>query len=362
MKPIIPLGALILTCFGTSCMTKMETIASGCGPEDLCPVKVDGRDGILTATAHRRIAQLGSKHPHGALELFVPGRDSAFKVIFPNATQHGSPLFPTGICKIDGVRGRSSQQLIYVANSFTNPSKSGGSVEVFSLAGEHATYLGKLGPEDLPANPNGIAVAPDGAVYVSAFQIVPKCKDAPCLDPSAPKGSATNSIYCFRPGNGSLLDGKWTRVASGFNGANGLAMNAEGTTLLACSYHSRNIWLMKRNPINGALTGKPTPLALELDFHPDNLKHLGKNRFTVCGQKSLGAAALNLACNLPVSPGGAIAFTLTDGKATDVLRLTDRMKSNRNSPTTALEIGGDFYFGHVITKGVSRLRGSGANR
>lgn len=342
--------SLFIPAILSSCGDPQGLIPSHPGPEDLAVLRVGSRKALVTATADRYLGH----SPNGEMQWHLHGSPDGFKKLDHKSDKLGPDFNPNGLCVVR----RGDSQLIYVANGPGKTNKGFmGSVEVFRFEEDHLVHLGSLGSSPLGARPNGIVASPDGTVYVTWINLPPKFWLRPDrVSTMEDRDMRTqSSIYAFKPRGGSLTDGTWSRVAKGIDGANGLALSDDGRTLMVASYHRKAILAFDRDPETGALVGGPRTLLDGFRFFPDNLKGLGGDHFTVCGQKSRTAFLLNSFLSLKICSGGAEEFSLKNGTVTSRRDLTDLLKGDRLAPSTFVRIGDTGYVAHVVSAGVTRI-------
>lgn len=322
------------------CGPHEPTIASGPGPEDLEIVRIGNADALVTGTARR---PLRGAAPDGKLELHRPGQDSGFLPVFHGGTPDTFPFSPAGICRVARSEDRKwrGKSLLYTTN------KARCSVEVFEIRHGGLIHLARLGPSPLLSEPNGIAAFPDGSVYVSDFGLFPSWRgDRPGAAGLPGKSERTNNaVYAYVPPAEGGSGGSWHTALTGFDGANGLAAGPGGRSLLVCSWHAKEIWSFDRDPVTRSLPDRPgRRLPIDLRFHPDNLKRTAEGRYEVCGQSSLLLSALNLLFSVPCSSGGWVSFAW-DGRELQAHDRSASLQGHRQSPATALPLGGQVYSG-----------------
>jgi hypothetical protein len=319
--------------------------------------RIAGVESLITGTANRRRAIVFPTAARGEIQAYTPGRGGGFETFYPQAAADDPTFLPAGIAVIElPGAGPGKRQRIFVANGAADKrAGTSGRVDVFEFEGGKLVRKGALG-SGLPFQPNGIAAARDGTVYVSGFSILPTGCDNPVFKMPEGKAAHKNCIFRFTPSDSTGRAGTWNWIAGGLDGINGVALSSDQSTLLVSAYHSKRVWALDVDAIGRETGERARPLINRLEFHPDNLKHLGGDRFTVCGQSSRWGAAIELIAGLPVSPGGALEFHLKGGIASGEKDLTPLMKGNRTSPSTAYEHGGAYYFAHVTARGVGRVQ------
>ena len=339
-----------------SCQPGGTPICTGPGSEDLTFIETGGRRLLFTGTAPR-----ANRHPTTAdqshieaFDLDRPGKEFAVWETRPMITDGKVEGFlPVGLHAMHGPAPQS-HGLLYVVSAGW-PLKSGGRVMAFRIGQNSLTEDASLTTpfSKLLATANGITVARDGTIYVSNFGLLPSCDRPQCgkLDIPDDEKPPTNTILRFKPGSKDGC-GEWEIVAHGFGGANGLALTPDEKYLLVCSYHGKCIHAFERAPDTGDLTGPPIPVQ-KLGFHPDNLKALGNNEYSVGGQLSTIGAGAQLLFKLPTGCGGGERFRWKAGeKAKQLTDYTPSLRTDCQSPSTALPVGNKLYAGHIQSPGV----------
>lgn len=349
----------------------LRTLASGPGPEDLDLIEWKGRTALLTATYSRANFP---KEPHpkprvGALEIYLPGEDR-----FQPAPMASKPLehfAPVGLSVIRNslAPGLEGKQLAYVTNAY--PGKGllarGGSVEIFEVDDDagHVKHLGTLGGgrSKLLHKINGITASRDGTVYATTFGTFPaKAGEAELLEPNSPAGQTRtiNSIVCFTPDKADATKGTWGVVASGINGANGLALSP-GETLLYCNaYHGRQILAFERYEQPGGELKKCHGVVYRgLPFRPDNLKCPPNGDLWCTGQRSPVPTFLHLLSGARLPSRGGVARLHWDAGHFKLRHDAEWVKDldvDTHAPSVAVPLGDAFYLGHIMHAGVTEVR------
>jgi len=326
-----------------ACSCKLGTrIPSGSGPEDLVvvPAGTNGRCSIVTATARRSLFFPGKD---GRLEIYSSGSDGGF-IELPVTNRMPRPFYPAGVAYV----GRSADKkwkgrsLLYVCNS------AGGSVEVFQLKAHFASHLGSLGSG---LHPNGIAVSPDGRVFVSSMSKFRTYQDEPRVVVGSLKTGIMNSIAMYSPGRSGGIAGSWHTVIEGIDGGNGLALGPAGNSLLFCSYYSGTVHSVPLSSTNGfPLAVTPRPV-VKVGFNADNLKEMSDGRYTLCGQRSFFLAFIHFLTHIPCSSGGMVVLR-HDGKGWIAIDHSEWLKGHDCSPSTVILQNAMLYAGQPVTDGV----------
>ncbi|WP_265593395.1 SMP-30/gluconolactonase/LRE family protein [Verrucomicrobium sp. BvORR034] len=353
------------------------TLASGPGPEDLDLIEWKGRTALLTATYSRARFP---KEPHpkprvGALEIYLPGEER-FKPA-PMASKPLEHFAPVGLSVVRNslAPGLEGKQLAYVTNAY--PGKGllakGGSVEVFEVDDEagQVKHLGTLGNvydvcdgrSELLHKINGITASRDGTVYATTFGTFPsRSGETQLIEPASPAGQkrTINSIVCFTPNKDDATKGSWGVVASGINGANGLALSP-GETLLYCNaYHGRQILAFERNEQPGGGLKKCHGVVYRgLPFRPDNLKCPPNGELWCTGQRSPVPTFLHLLSGARLPSRGGVARLHWDAGQFKLRHDAEWLKDldgDKHAPSVALPLGDAFYLGHIMHSGVTEVR------
>lgn len=331
-------------------------ITSGPGPEDLTAITWGGKPALITGTVTRLLSFTPQA---GRLEVYEPGKGTTFT---PVACKYPEGFTPVGLHVVASstLPGFVGKQLLYVANAKPEGAKKSGSVEVFEITDKHISYLATLGPSPLLQGPNGITVTRDGTVYVTTFALFPsKNAVVKIVEPGQPEANkgAKNTIICFKPtGKGSRYSGEWRVVATGVNGANGLALTGDDKVLLCNAYHSHCVYAFHRRPTDGGFSSLPTAVLEGLKFGPDNLKALAGDEFSTAGQKSFWCTAGHfITQGCWPAHGGAVSFKLKGGGAEITADWTEIMSRDGRCPSTVLPFHGKAYVSHIVRSGIFEI-------
>ncbi|MEM1085140.1 MAG: hypothetical protein AAGI48_13590 [Verrucomicrobiota bacterium] len=358
---------LVFSFLLTSCSPVGVLIPSSPGPEDLATFEVDGKTFIVTGTAKRftrpskedlgRIEVLDVSRPHDGFQAWESRKMRAN----PDASgiQDRWGLIPVGI---DSIKDPTipTRTLLYVVSAGRDEEgrRSDGRVAVYKVGSNGLDAGLSLEPSPYLSAANGLAVAPDGTIFVSNFNNFSFSPD----DPKAVVRDLTDkvdrapggTVVSMRPGEHGG-DGKWRIVAEGFAGANGMAVSPDGSHLLVCSYYGRAIHAFRRSPEGVSLEKLPDPVR-SFSFHLDNLKSLGDDEYTVVGQTSIAGGVWHFLTRQPTFPGAGQRFRWTPGAESALIHdYSDSLRKDRCGPSTAIPIKDWIYVGHIASPGVRRL-------
>jgi hypothetical protein len=340
---LFALGALAVTCIG--CASRGSYLKSGPGPEDLEVIRINGRDAIVTGTGRRPIWP-GRSDPNGEIQVLYPGSDSEFKTLFKGNLSDTFAFQPAGICYVPRPE-KHEGPLLYATNH------AGRSIEIFQVGDGKLIHLDRLKIEMEPGRPilkktaaNAVVAFPDGWVYATIFAIFPKWCGSQVRAAGPESKEKGNIVIAYNPNTK-----QWRRALVGFNGCNGLAAGPGGRSLLVAELHSKRILSFGRNPETGELQGDPTPLNLDLNFYPDNIKRTAESVYEISGSRSTFLSGLDLATNIPCSPGGWVSVTW-DGQ-----RISSRdngwlLAGHNHSPSTTITFGDHLYSAQPKCSGV----------
>lgn len=347
------LGVLFLLVL-PSCHPSGTLIPTHPGSEDLALVKTAGGMRLLTGTAPRadRSPGPGDRGRIEMLDLEKP--QDRFGVIWEQSMapgpDHGG-FVPAGLHAIPDP-GNPGQTLLYIANAGQDPDRQG-RVSVFEITEDRAIPRWETPGSPLLRMINGVTVTRDGTIYASNFGANPFARDSPRPGAPSPAGKPpVNTVVRFRPKT-SGGTGEWEVVAHGIAGANGLALTPDEGHLLVCSYHAKTIHAFPRDPRTGNLKEAVIGVRSKLPFHPDNLKALGNHDYSVAGQRSFVGSVLQLLFKFPTGHGGGERFRWLPGRRAErVSDYTPLLRTDWQSPSTALPVGGSLFTGHVVSPGV----------
>lgn len=327
-----------------SCGMTGKRVSSGAGPEDLIgisyPQNGTGKLAIVTATAERR--SLFRTGFNGTLELYRPGTDPGFMAV-PALNRPPDHFYPSGIDYVPVSRDKRwrGKALLYVGNNAS------GSVEVFEVRGSDFIFLARLGSD---LEPNGVAAHADGRVFVSRMKRNVSRKDDPAVVPPGRPAGKANSISMYDPGSAGGDHGSWSEVIAGLNGANGLAIGPQGTSLIFCSYHSGIIRSVSLHSGTGRPMGVPIVI-LRVPFKTDNIKRLDDRIYSVCGQRNLLGVAGNFLLRLPTAPGNLVLLRHQNGEW-KVEERSEWLHGHNLAPSTAWITGKTLYAGQPFSNNV----------
>ena len=114
---------------------------------------------------------------------------------------------------------------------------------------------------------NAVAHLPDGGFVMTSM-----------FDPTDPntlsrfaRAEPTGQVWRWSPSNG------WSRFGElQMSGANGIAVSADGRSVIACEWAARRVWRLDEN-------GRPVT-SVETDFLPDNLRWTSEGHLLLAGQ------------------------------------------------------------------------------
>lgn len=286
-KPLILLSLGLWSCGGAGQMISTPSIT-----EDMIACRTHGKWQIIAAPQ-----KFGENDEIGMLSM-RPEVDPSFALIPLRNTPIGYQWHPLGMT-LSPSQGKQKQPEFFVINNATR------CVDRFRIEHDSCHYISSSPPFSAEFDGNALTASSDGTLYLTSFGLSSK----PCLPTKPDDASADlrNSIKMLRPGSQ-----KWTTLALGIHGANGIAMGPDEKSLLVCSWKNRWLWQMPRDERNGTLTFPATCVIKDLPFHPDNLKQQPNGNYELCGHIGIGRTIAHMIFKVPV--GKAEWVTVVPGE------------------------------------------------
>lgn len=336
----------------TMCHPSLETLATHSGPEDLTVFTEGPHRLLVTGTAPRGILSRKGASRLETLDLHSP--EATFQEAY--LSEGKSKFQPVGLDSIPDPR-KPKRSLLFVVNNISKPSRRG-QIDVFRYNGSEFQKEFSIDQKsDFLPMPNGITVASDGTIYVSNMKILCAPKNRISAGPPSQTETQTNfhnTIVAIRPKQFGG-DDRWRVVAHDLDGGNGLALSSDEKHLLVASYYRKTIHAFARDPKTGLLS--EARKVKKFPFFVDNLKAIGPDHYTICGQRSsFFSVGLHLFLKTPTASGAAIEFRWTpEGGFQRIQDYSPLLRHDRQAPSTLLIEGAHGYVGHIITRGVRRF-------
>ncbi|GEM_PF-6754362 len=313
-----------------------KKVPIGYGPEDLTYAESNGRPCLITGTGDRWVLGWGKRTSGTLKRVFLDDPDP--KAAPLQIEGSGDPFHPVGLYS----RVLDSEWYIYVINA---PKSHPTAIETYRMHGDRLVCISsKEGGKHLD-DANSLAVTADSRAYVSKFE-------------AGIRRQPNHSHFNFTHNLESKADlfmlklddpeGKWTQIASGISGANGLCLSEDDHVLYMSCYYASSILRMPLDAASGAvLANEVTSVEIPNNDLPDNITRCQDGTYIAAAQTNLRSTIGELLFKSPQSaPANLYTWKEGDSKGAHLLHIGKGYEFPAAS--TAYQHGSQLYISQIV--------------